>query len=489
MPAVELIGFAPDRPATEPGVMTDCTSVVPTENGFASAASAVGVSGLAALAAPCQGGVVVTKLDGTRRALAGTQDRLYEAGAGWVDVSRATAYTGGADSRWLFAQFGDTTLATNDVQPIQASTGGGAFADIATAPVARVVFSVGEFVMALNTKDGPSSTVFGDQGDRWWCCGIFDTTTWAPDISTQANSGRLVGGGGELTAGLALGELAIAYKARAMWRGTYVGGTTVWQWSQIEGDQGAVGPDAVCEANGVHIFVGDDNIWAFDGVRAVPVGHDDVRQWFFSNSSPEFRYRTIVQLERQNNRVWIFFPGSGSEDGTPDRALVYHLKTRRWGRCDMPVQAAFGFVQPGVTIDTLGSFAATIDDLPASFDSQFWQQGGRSLAVVDGTNTLLTLTGAPGAASFTTGDIGDDWTASRLSTVRLRFTVVPETSTATGQTKSSTGGATAAGGAASLYDGAYYLRQAGRWHQLVFGFQGATEFRALDHDLIADGAR
>lgn len=486
MPAVTLIGFAPDRSPTEPGVMTNCVNFIPTEGGFAASPSAIAVPGLAALAAPCRGGLVATKIDGTRRPFAGTQTRLYEIVSGaWTDVSRGLAYTGSTENRWVFAQFGNTTIATNDTQVIQASTGTGAFADVATAPVAKIVFSVGDFVMALNTNEAG----FGDQGDRWWCSGIFDHTTWAPSITTQANSGRLVSGGGDFTAGLALGDTAVAYKARSMWRGTYVGGAAVWQWDQIEGEQGAVGPEAVCDANGQHLFVGDDNLWVFDGVRATPIGDEDIRQWFFSNSSPAFRYRTIVQYERQNNRAWFFFPSTGSTDGALDRTLVFHMKRRRWGRADITVQAAFGFVQPGVTFDTLNTVAATFDTLPASFDSQFWLSGGRSLAIVNNTNTLATLTGTPGNSSFTTGDIGDDWAASRLSAVRLQFTIAPTTATASGQTLANTGGAMVAGGSASLYDGAFHLRQSGRWHRLTFSFSGSVECLKLDHDLVADGAR
>jgi hypothetical protein len=485
MPAVTLLGFAPDRAPTEPGVMVDCTNIVPTEDGFAVGPAPAAVPGLGALAAPCRGGVVVAKTDGSRRTIAGTQTRLYELVAGaWSDVSRGLAYTGSTENRWSFAQFGSTTIASNDTQILQASTAG-AFADITGAPTAKIVFAVGDFVMALNTSDAG----FGDQGDRWWCSGIFDYSTWAPSITTQANSGRLVGGGGDLTAGLALGETAVAYKARAMWRGTYVGGAAVWQWDQIEGEQGAVGQEAVCDADGRHFFVGDDNFWIYDGVRAVPIGTEDVRQWFFTNSSPSYRYRTIVSYERQNNRVWVFFPGAGSTDGTPDRTLVFHMKTGRWGRADRSIQAAFGFVQPGVTFDTLNTVSATFDALPASFDSQYWLAGGRSLAVISASNMLQTLTGTPVSGTFVTGDIGDDWLASRLSMARLRFTISPTAAGVSGVTLANTSGASNAGGAASLYDGAFHIRQSGRWHRLTFTLNGPAQFALLDHDLTPDGAR
>ena len=487
MEMVRLIGLAPDMPPTTPGVMTACANMVPTEDGFAGAPSAVAPSGVGALIAPCRGGAVVGLINGTRRIFAGTAARLYElSGSSWVDVSRGGAYTGGADSRWSLTQFGNVSIAANDAQVIQASNGSGAFADIAGAPIARVVFSVGDFVMALNTSDG----TFGDQGDRWWCCGIFNHATWAPSITTQANSGRLVQGGGDLLAGLALGKQAVAYKAKAMFLGTYVGGEAVWQWEPVPGEQGVVGPEAVCDANGLHVFVGEDNIWVYDGVRAQPFGQDEIRQFFFDNSSPAFRFRTVVRYERQNNRVWIFFPGTSTTDGTPDTTLVVHMGTRRWGRADRTIQAALDFIQPGLTYDTLNTVAATMDGLPnIPFDSQFWLQGGRALAVFDGANQLRTYTGGSTGCSFTTGDLGDDQAASYLSEARIRFVQQPTSASVTGQTYSNTGGPAVAGGSSPLFDGAFHLRQSARWHRLTFTMTGPCVFTGLGIQAKASGRR
>ena len=487
LPMLPLLGFAPDLPSSTPGLMVDCVNVVPTEVGFAAGPIGIATPGIAALPSAARGGAVIALTTGARRIFSGTQTRLYEfSGGSWVDVSRGTFYTGSADNRWSFAQFGNVTLASNDNQAIQASTTAGAFADVATAPVARIVFAVDNFVMALNTSDA----TFGDQGDRWWCSGIFNHATWTPSVSTQANSGRLVSDGGDFTAGLALGKQAIAYKASGMWSGTYVGGGTVWQWDQVPGDQGAVGPEAVADVGGAHAFVGEDNIWLFDGTRPRPLGGVEVRQWFYRNLSPSFRYRTIVRYERQSNRLWIFFPRADSTDGTPDRAIVYHLQANKWGRSDRVIQASLPFVQPGLTIETLPTVAASIDAMPdIAMDSQFWLQGGRSLSVIDGAGQLLTLTGGGGACSFTTGDIGDDDIEACMSMVRLRFLAQPITASCAGQVFSNIGGPARAGRASILRDGKFDIRQSGRWHRLTFSMTGSAEFIALAHEARAGGDR
>ena len=151
---IPLQGFSPDMESPTPGVIVDCSQFIPYETGMEAAPSLETLSGVPALADPCLGSVVATRLDGTRRVLAGTDDALYELLAGvWTDVSRASPYTGGPDTRWSFTQFGNTTIAANRANVIQSSVTGD-FADIAGAPSAEIVFSVGSFVMALNVNDG-----------------------------------------------------------------------------------------------------------------------------------------------------------------------------------------------------------------------------------------------------------------------------------------------------------------------------------------------
>ena len=135
-----LLGFTPDAPTTTPGIILDCTQFIPYESGMRAAPSLN--TQAAALAAECRGAATLTKLDGTRRVFAGTAADMYELSAGaWSDVSRAANYTLGANTRWSFTQFGDTSVAANIDNVIQTSSAG-AFADQATSPQATIVESV-----------------------------------------------------------------------------------------------------------------------------------------------------------------------------------------------------------------------------------------------------------------------------------------------------------------------------------------------------------
>ena len=480
-----LLGFSPDMESPTPGVIVDCSQFIPYETGMEAAPSLETISGVPALADPCLGAVVATRLDGTRRVFAGTDDALYELLAGvWTDVSRASPYTGGPDTRWSFAQFGNTTIAANRSNVIQSSTSGD-FADIAGAPSAEVVFSVGSFVMALNVNDG------AEKENGWHCCAAFDASDWTESTVTQSASGQLVSSPGQLTAGLRLGEYAIAYKARSIYLGQYVGPPAVWDWTLVAGGEaGCVGKDAVCDIDGSHFFVGPDNLWLFNGTRPQPFGDKQLRQWFFNNADGTNLYKTQCIYDRQQNRLWIFYPSAGSD--VLDSALVYHLKNGQWGRADRSIQALVNYIQPGFTYDDWDTVGATYDDLPdIPYDSQYWLAGGAALSAFNTSNQLQTFTGIPGTSSFTTGDAGDDDGVTLLKRVRLRFANGQNPATANIQTfhKMSSGESPALGVTGAINDGKFDVLRAARWHRCTITFTGRVRVTGIMPELGQAGKR
>jgi hypothetical protein len=478
-----LLGFAPDLPATTPAVITDCVNLIPFENGMRAAPGPIAPLGVGLLAAACAGAAVLEKVDGTRRLFAGTAAAMYELIASvWTDRSKAGGYTGLPDSKWQFAQFGNVSLCANGVDKIQRSVTG-AFTEITQAPRARVLFTVGYYVVALSL-DG--------QLNGWACSDKFDDTTWTPSLSNLADSGELLSSAGQITAGARMGDQAIAYKKNSIFVGQFVESQTqTIDWRQIPaGNTGCVGPDALTLVDDMHFFIGSDNFWMFDGSRPVPVGSFEIRQWFYSNCNPDFLFKTQCIYDRQTNCVWVSYCGPGNT--TIDRSLVYHVVSKKWGRCDFALQTMLNYITAGVTIDGLDMLSNTIDGLPnIPFDSQYWSNGGRVLSYFDSTNQVRLLSAGPGASSFTTGDVGDDQAVSMLSRLRLRYTPLYAPATAQVQCmyKFGSGDAFVNGSTGAVNDGKFDARQSGRWHAARFSFTGRVQIEQIDIKAVAAGQR
>ena len=480
-----LLGFAPDMESPTSGMLVDCDQFVPYQTGMEAAPSPSTPTSVPVLLSDCRGAVVATKTDGTRRVIAGTTVGLYELSSGtWNNQSSAT-YTGGSDSRWSFAQFGDSTIASNRADAMQVSTSTTFSAVGGSAPKAQIVYAVGSQVMALNVNDGAEKT------DGWHCCAIFDASDWVEAVATQSASGRLVSSPGPITAGMRLGEYATAYKAGAVYLGQYVGAPSVWDWLQVSGgDAGCVGKEAICDIDGAHFFVGTGNFWIFDGTRPVPIGDQQVRQWFFDNADSANLHKTKCVYDRQQNRVWIYYPSAGTS--TCNSTLVYHLKSQQWGRANRAIEATLNYVSSGVTIDGLASISSTIRGLPdISFDSAYWLAGAHSLAIFNTSHQLQTYTGDPDDSSFTTGDAGDDDAVTLLKQIRLRFAAgrAPTTGSVSTAHKMSSGDSHSTGISGVLNDGKFDVMRSARWHRATVSFTGSVRVTGINPTFETAGER
>jgi hypothetical protein len=109
-----------------------------------------------------------------------------------------------------------------------------------------------------------------------------------------------------------LGDDFIAYKQRALFLGRYSGAPEVWHWTQISSEIGCVGKTALANTGVMHLFVGEDDIYLYDGVRPQSIADGQVRRWFTTNRDPAYAYRTQVLWDRQNSLAYFFFASTTS---------------------------------------------------------------------------------------------------------------------------------------------------------------------------------
>ena len=481
MSMTPYVGFKPDVDPTTPGVITACTDLLPTLKGFKARPSA-SASGYAALAAACTGAAVILKLDGTSRMFAGTGTKLYEgSNLAWTDRSRGGNYS--ATINWRFTQFGNSTLATNKTDVLQVSTTG-AFADISGAPKASTMDAAAGFVMLGATNDG----TYGDQTDRWWCSAYQDATSgtaWTPDVTTQCTTGRLIDAPGGINCIKALGSNFVAYKAKSMFLGSYVGAPSVFSWVQIPGEIGTNSQESVVSIGTSHLFIGNDNIWMFDGSRPVPIG-SDINQWFFARLNKAYRHLIRGLHEKEATRVWFFYPSENSV--TNDSAIIYNYTTDRWGTATLTTEIPLEYLNGTITFASMGTLFSTFADIVAvPFDSDYWMQAAAVPAYFDSAHTLQLLIGTSSGCSITTGDIGDDTQLSLATRVRPRFLTSPTTGTMVNYFRDNLGDDATEGESATLDSGKFDVLCSARWHHFKYTYTGDVEVVGDAVSLVPDG--
>jgi len=485
---MKLIGYAPDLDPTIEGLITDCSAFVPSERGMEGAPSAQDI-GADALPAECFGAATLRNLDDSFRTIAGTSTKLYElVSNAWTDRTRVSGdYNLGPDQFWRFAQFGNTLLATNKADVLQQSTTA-EFSDVTDAPQAAIVETVGNRVVLVDTVDDS----FGDSPNRWWVSGERDHTDWTPSASTNGcATNTIVSTPGRLFGAKRFGNQIVFYKERAMYIGTFVGAPIVLDVQQIPGDAGCSSQEAIVNVgtpdNPVHIFMGADDFWRFDGSRPIPLG-GPLRETVFAELAERYAYKIKTLHDKVNSRIYFYYP-SNAGNGAIDSCVVYHYRSNRWGRDDRTIEVAVEFLTGGITYDTLDDFFPTYDDLPTdiSYDSPFWTGGVSRKGIFDTTHTLLSLDGAATNSSFTTGDFGDDDNFYLLSRVKPVWLTKPQSATMTNFYKDSEGDALVTDATTTMSLSRFDLLRSARWHRLQFNMVGGNELSTINAKYQQDG--
>lgn len=484
---IPLIGYAPDVNPTTPGVIVDCVSYVPSLKGMKAAPSAVTGTLATALSTACLGAAVCRKLDGTTRFFAGTATALYEGGAtSWTDRTRAVggAYTGGADTRWRFAQFGNVSIATDKTDTMQFSSAG-AFANITGGIKAAIVETVGDYIVACDTNEG----TYGDCTNRWFVTP--DYANWTPAIADRIATGILTSSPGGIKAAKRFGDSVILYKERSMYIGTFTGPPTIFEVRELPGEVGTATQESVVfigtQSDPRHIFMGYEDFYMFDGARANPIGQS-VKETVFSDINRQYQYKISTLHDRTNSRVYFFYPSS-SGAGALDRCVVYNYKTDKWGRDDRTIECSVDWIAAGYTYDDYGTLFSTYDtNVTVSYDSAFWLGAGAQVPSIFNTSHVVqTLTGAAGTASITLGDAGDEVTYSTLRRVQPRFLVKPTSATMTNYYRTELGDTLTADSTLNMVNGRFDPLRESRWHRVKIGTVGNSEMSDMRMDFEPGG--
>lgn len=150
---------------------------------------------------------------------------------------------------------------------------------------------------------------------------------------------------GRIIAIKALNDTLYIYKERSIIGMTYTGGEdTVFSKEVITTRAGLISPRAIVELPHMHIFVGQDDIYAFDGNTCIPIG-DPVRDWFFQSVRPQDQNGIFGYYNEESGDVLFCFSSSVNEGNNNDKAIIYNTKYKTWSTREMYVTAIGQYYQ------------------------------------------------------------------------------------------------------------------------------------------------
>ncbi len=402
---IEFGEWLPDLPALENQGATVAHNVIPHGKSYKQLSGLAVYSG--ALSARCQGAASGRDNAGNVFLFAGDASKLYNiSGVTWGDVSKVGGYSCPADSVWTFAQWGNKMLAAQVGDKIQSFTMGTStlFADLAaTAPQARYIAVVRDFVVAANTYDATDGSV--PFRVRWPAIG--DPTDWTVSSATQADYQDLNSSHGWVN-GIVGGEYGIIFQERAVTRMTYVGSPAVFQFDEIEAGYGTNAPGSICKIGTLIAYLGEDGFYIFDGTSSSPISHNKVSKTFYSDLDQAQMHRITSVVDPLNQVIFWAYPGSGNSNGTPNKLIMFNYSanaTKRWTWADIDTEIIARLAIPaGYTLDSLDSVSTSLDLLEFPLDSRAWIDNTISLSAFNTAHKLCFFNGTALNATIETGE-------------------------------------------------------------------------------------
>ena len=353
-----------------------------------------------ALSGQPYGAVSVLGSDGNTYTFAGTETTLERFSSGsWSDVSLGGGYSTATDGRWEFTQYGDRIIATNYADDIQTFTLGVSsnFADLdASAPKAKTLAVVNNFVVAGNTFDTTDGAVFNRV--RW--SGLDQPTSWTVSAETLSDFQDIEGDYGAVQRIVGGQNSGVVIMERAIWVMQFVGAPLAFSFTLAEEGRGTKAPGSVVTNGSLTYYLGEDGFYAFDGNVSRPIGHDRVDQTFLSTLDNGYLDRIRAEVYPEKKTIVWSFPSTDTSDGAPDTLYMYNWADDRWTSAKIDHQLMFRALTTGYTLEEVGAEYPILEDVPFSLDSTAWQGGRGKLGFFTTDNRMAYLDGSGLTATF-----------------------------------------------------------------------------------------
>ena len=380
--------WLPDQPGLT-GALTDAKNVVPVINGYGAFPSAQVFSNNATENLLT---VIAGQFGNTVQLFAPSANNIFKFDPGDLDlddVSKSGGYSSVAE--WKFTQFGKVLIGASGNHKLQSWTIGTstAWADLnASAPSARFVTVVRDFVVAANESSTPNRVYWSD---------INDETNWTSGPTSQSDFQDIADGGN--IQGLTGGEYGLIFLEKAIYRMSYIGSPLFFQFDAISRTLGCYEPNSIIQKGGLTFFLSEDGFYTCDGQNVTPIGAEKVNRWFFDDVDEGNIDKMSAAVDPERNIVsWCYPNTSGGRS-----IIVNNWQTSRWSYAIKTLDFIANAATVGTTLEQLDIFVS-LEGVPASLDSRLWAGGKPLFAGVRGAQIIL-FGGPPMTPQVISGDI------------------------------------------------------------------------------------
>lgn len=267
------------------------------------------------------------------------------------------------------------------------------FVDLANWPAGvycKSLRAYKNFLVALNcTKAGvskPFMVKWSHPADPGSVPSSWDET----DATKDAGEVDLAEGQDPIVDGFQLRDSFMIYKESSIWRMDFVGGQSVFRFSKVLGNSGAINRNCIVEVDGFHVVLTGSDVIVHDGQSATSVLDKQTRRDLFLNIDADNVGKCFVFKNPYFNEVFICYPTVGSTVCT--KAVVWNYKDKTVSFRDLPNvnHANYGAVDNSL-VSTFDSDSAPFDSDLTLFDSGDFVPSTARVLMASSDNKLFML--------------------------------------------------------------------------------------------------
>ena len=260
-----------------------------------------------------------------------------------TDRTPASGFTVDAANMWQFATAYDTTNGNQIVAQVAPnlncicnSDGGDLFVGnlLGTSALTQVTLVPANFSVTGGVVTLPPYTfAFGNDGYAAW------SVPNSPDDFTGSGSGNAFITGQKIVKAMPLrggpgnSPSGLFWSADSLIRGTYVGGTAVFQFDTISAQSSILSANSVIEYDGIFYWIGTDRFLSFNGVVR-EVENNMNLNFFFDNLNYAQRQKVFAYKVPRFGEIWWCFPFGDSIE--PNHAVIYNVREGTWYDTELP---------------------------------------------------------------------------------------------------------------------------------------------------------
>jgi hypothetical protein len=317
-----------------------------------------------------------------------------------TDRTPTSGFTADDANMWQFATAYDTTNGNQIVAQVAPnlncicnSDGGDLFVGdlLGTSALTQVTTVPANFSVTGGVASLPPYTfAFGNDGYAAW------SVPNKPNDFTGSGAGNAYITGQKIVKGMPLrggpgnSPSGLFWSADSLIRGTYVGGTAVFQFDTISAQSSILAANSVIEYDGIFYWIGTDRFLTFNGVVR-EVENNLNLNFFFDNLNYDQRQKVFAMKVPRFGEIWWCFPFGDSIE--PNHAVCYNVRENTWYDTALPNGGRGAGIFPAVFQKPLMSGVAPQEAEAVSVTVVSGGTGyavGNTLTVVGGLGQLDT---------------------------------------------------------------------------------------------------